>query len=114
MFSVTSSGTTSGFTIRLRSCSTNAISHIDILYQPDSDRGYGAFWNDNIHVTKIPQVDLRQLALVLIVIAFGVLLDYDPTSAKERRGYINRLGLDEQEKNKMKAMIIELEADSLP
>ena len=87
--------------------------HIDILYRPDFDHGYNAFWHDAADVTKISRIDLRQFALMLIVIAFGVLLDYDPNAGEERRQFVEDLRLFGRDERRIHVMIEDLEANSL-
>jgi len=89
------------------------ISHIDILYEPDFVTSYDAFWRDNADVSKLSRVDLRHLALVLIVISFGVLLEFDPKATEERRKILEDLRLAGHDERKVHAMLRDLEANSL-
>ncbi len=88
-------------------------SHMDILYRPEFDTGYEAFWRETADVTKISQIDLRQFALMLIVIAFGVLLDHNPNAFDERRQFVEDLRLIGHEASRVSAMMEDLAANNL-
>lgn len=45
-------------------------------------RKYSTFWNISIELDKISQLDLRQIGLLFIVIAFGVLLDHSAAQSE--------------------------------
>jgi hypothetical protein len=55
-------------------------SHVDFLHQPDFEKIYESFWRVNSQHSCIDDFDLRYMALILVVLAFGVLLDH-PTPA---------------------------------
>lgn len=65
-------------------------SHVDFLHQPDFEKIYESFWRVNSQQSCIDDFDLRYMALILVVLAFGVLLDHPspastvPTSALRR------------------------------
>ncbi|KAK4684685.1 hypothetical protein P7C73_g5485, partial [Tremellales sp. Uapishka_1] len=62
--------------------------HIDMLYSPDFMQKYANFWTRSFALEEISTLDLRWMALLLIVLAFGVLLDRDigepPQSLQDR------------------------------
>ncbi|WWC71673.1 uncharacterized protein I206_105631 [Kwoniella pini CBS 10737] len=87
-------------------------SHNDILYQPDFMISYHKFWND-YNVKRSSEVDLRYLALLLIVLALGVLLDHDPSQKSSRQNEIDRLELTERQSTTIRDMLEGLENQTL-
>ncbi|ORX38629.1 fungal-specific transcription factor domain-domain-containing protein [Kockovaella imperatae] len=64
--------------------------YVDIIYEPDFRAKYEAFWTVVVQPNPRPNVELRFLALLLIVLAFGVLLDYNQdTSLLDGLGVYN-------------------------
>lgn len=55
-------------------------SHTDIIYEPDFMRKYNTFWRSSTDLTRMAQLDLREIALLFIIIAFGILLEQVATS----------------------------------
>ncbi|WWD18968.1 hypothetical protein CI109_103425 [Kwoniella shandongensis] len=70
--------------------------HHDIVYEPDFQASYDKFWRAcNSHDT----IDLRHLALLLIILAFGVLLDHDSSEEQRRIDQLGTMGLTSKEKH---------------
>ncbi|KAL7423442.1 hypothetical protein Q5752_001022 [Cryptotrichosporon argae] len=56
----------------------------DIIYEPDFRRKYDAFWNHSISLEEIVTIDLRWVAVLLAILAYGVLLDRSPDESREQ------------------------------
>ncbi|WVQ99897.1 hypothetical protein IAU59_007040 [Kwoniella sp. CBS 9459] len=86
--------------------------HNDIIYQPDFLVAYHTFWND-YNTKQTSEVDLRHLSLLLIMLAFGVLLDHDPAEQGQRVDLIRSMGLSDHHFNTIGAMFQHLEGQTM-
>lgn len=78
-----------------------------MLYRPAFDATYEKFWKCRADPEKV--VDLRGLALIFIVLSFGVLLDYDPSSLQSGRDYVRYLDEQGHDIQPIRGLIDELE-----
>ncbi|ORY35424.1 fungal-specific transcription factor domain-domain-containing protein [Naematelia encephala] len=83
--------------------------HIDLLYRPDYDLAYNKLWTPEGTLKPMGEVDPRQLGLVFIVLAFGVLLEYDPQIISQRREFVTSLPVADGAKAELHEMVDELE-----
>lgn len=64
------------------------LSYMDIIYQPDFMIKYDRFWTNVKDVRKLSHIDLRQLALLFVILAFGILLEHEPAKTERRLSLI--------------------------
>ncbi|KAK8854883.1 hypothetical protein IAR55_003622 [Kwoniella newhampshirensis] len=86
--------------------------HNDIVYEPDFNSSYDKLWQLINGQTRY-DLDLRQLALLLIILAFGVLLDHDPSDEQRRGDKLKTIGLTELQVTAVSGMMHDLENQSL-
>ncbi|OCF37822.1 hypothetical protein I316_00046 [Kwoniella heveanensis BCC8398] len=79
---------------------------------PDFLVAYHTFWND-YNTKQTSEVDLRHLSLLLIMLAFGVLLDHDPAEKGQRVDMIRSMGLSDDQVHTIGAMFNHLEGQTM-
>lgn len=75
---------------------------MDIIYQPDFMVKYQRFWDNMKDVRKLPHIDLRQLALLFAILAFGILLENEPAKAARRMSLIEAGDISNELKDVMR------------
>ena len=87
--------------------------HIDVLHEPDFMAAYNRFWASAADLRHMSSIDLRVLALILIVLAFGVLLEHNFTRKYEGLRALGELRLTVPERLRLEEVLQEFEQRSL-